>query len=45
VYVYALLYNKTGFIATDNFTKRKAPEGASADYLSHYTPSAGEYII
>jgi len=24
------------------FAKRKAPEGASADYLSHCTPSAGE---
>ena len=40
-----LVYNKTGFIATGNFTKRKAPEGASTDYLSHCTPSAGDYII
>jgi hypothetical protein len=39
-----LVYSKTGFIATRIFTKRKAPEGASADYLSHYTPSAGEYL-
>jgi hypothetical protein len=40
-----LVYGKTGFIATRIFTKRKAPEGASADYLSHCTPSAGEYLI